>query len=144
MMKDDPSLNLTTLPALDGTWNRSNCSLDMACDYTPPQMHQRGPPNHNQEPATEFSKPASCPSGTPSSSPSGSSSGLAGGLPSGGPGGRRKRMLFQAGPEPKPLPEQETPNADANAYAKFLVKYMALGKETRFNIGHKVIISREE
>ena len=35
-------------------------------------------------------------------------------------------------------PHPQTPNADANAYAEFLVKYMDLDDDTRRNIGHKV------
>ena len=35
-------------------------------------------------------------------------------------------------------PSAPTANADANAYAKFLVKYMELDDITRQNIGHQV------
>ena len=43
-----------------------------------------------------------------------------------------------APPEGAAGPHLQTPNADANAYAEFLVKYMALDDQTRRNIGHNV------
>lgn len=62
-------------------------------------------------------------------------------------GGRNKRspgslMPGGYGPAaaPPPPPSPQTANADANAYAKFLVKYMELDDITRQNIGHQVSI----
>ena len=62
-------------------------------------------------------------------------------------GGRRNKRSpgsFMSGgnvpPPPADGPSPQTANADANAYAKFLVKYMELDDITRQNIGHQVSI----
>ena len=140
MMKDDPNLNTTIMDAVNSTWERVNCSLSLACCYTgsPPQQ--------------QFIKPTSCPrtsdcpsSGQPAGQPSGQPSGQ-----STRPSDRTKRstkrgqgggpVLGTAGQAPAPAPlGPPTPNADANAYAKFLVKYMALDSKTRRRIEHQVL-----
>ena len=65
--------------------------------------------------------------------------GSGGSLGSGAPGPGGAPAGPDSGPEGAAGPHPPTPNADANAYAEFLVKYMALDDDTRRNIGHKVL-----
>ena len=161
MMKEDSSVSNTTQEMVNATWDRINCTIDDACDeqlvqmVTPPDICVGGAESNDNSFGTNNNNVGANINtvGASNSNNGNSNIGANKNNNNKNAGLRRKRetrrreggIVGSQTQEPTSgpgAPVQElhaTPNADANAYAKFLIKYMDLDQDTRERIGHQVM-----